>query len=899
MRRRAVVMFIVGPACLFLLGSVLQVGALAPGNEHFQRTWARTDQPVAAGQVSRTWMWGPDGFTGEISETYSESPGGQRTVQYFDKARMEITNPSGDSGSAWYVTNGLLVVELISGRLQAGDSTFESRTPAAVNVAGDADDPAGPTYATFGNLLGASPAAAGVTLTMRLSRSGQVTPDPELAEQGLTVARIDDVTNHSIASPFWDFMTSSGTIWDGTSYVQAPLFENAYFATGRPITEPYWANVKVAGTYQDVLMQCFERRCLTYNPANAPEWRVEAGNVGRHYYDWRYAQPAGTATATTTAPAMPTATSTIAPSPSVTPTTSPIASPSASPTTIPPQKYEYSHSWGGEFVPIASRLNLVSDVAADPDGDVWVVDPNLNRLLEFDSQGRYKRQIGPETVAFKSPFAMEFDAAGNLYVADSFNNRIVKLSPGGEVTGGWGTLGSGPGQLNNPQGIAIRGTTVYVADTSNYRIQVFDLDGNVITGWGSQGSAAGQFNSTSGVAVDSAGNIYVADSGNHRVQVFTSAGGYLRQFGSEGSGNGQFKFAEDVAISDDDTVYVTDWNNNRVQIFGSGGVYRGQWGRDGTGRGEFANPWGIAIDAAGNIYVADNLNYRAQKFTANGEYLFEMRDNRRGLFGIPGDVTVGLNGSILVADGLPGYERVQIYLPDGTPLEDFRPAANAPNLFGFVASVAAASDGSYYVVDTGHSRIQHYSSSWQYLGQWGTPGSGPGQFDSPQGIAFDQDGDIYVVDQGNNRVQKFDSSGGFISAWGSLGSAGGQFDAPIDIAIRGETVYVTDTNNNRVQMFGRDGSYLGEWGEQGAEPGQFDRPIGVAVDTAGDVFVVDHGNGRVQKFDGEGMFLSAWGSPGSQPGQLEVPWGIAVDSNGDVYVTEQGSFRVQVFRPST
>ncbi|MEZ4572486.1 MAG: 6-bladed beta-propeller [Thermomicrobiales bacterium] len=632
MRRRAVVMFIVGPACLFLLGSVLQVGALAPGNEHFQRTWARTDPSGAAGDW-RTWMWsGPVSLEGlpRQPRNLGRATDGSMLRQGSDGDHQ---SPSGDSGSTWYVTNGLLVVELIQA---VAGRRFYLQGHAAVNVAGDADDPAGPTYAAFETCSARHPPRPGVTLTMRLSRSGRVTPDPELAEQGLTVARIDDVTNHSIASPFWDFMTSSGTIWDGTSYVQAPLFENAYFATGRPITEPYWANVKVAGTYQDVLMQCFERRCLTYNPANAPEWRVEAGNVGRHYYDWRYAQPAGTATATTTAPAMPTATSTIAPSPSVTPTTSPIASPSASPTTIPPQKYEYSHSWGGEFVPIASRLNLVSDVAADPDGDVWVVDPNLNRLLEFDSQGRYKRQIGPETVAFKSPFAMEFDAAGNLYVADSFNNRIVKLSPGGEVTGGWGTLGSGPGQLNNPQGIAIRGTTVYVADTSNYRIQVFDLDGNVITGWGSQGSAAGQFNSTSGVAVDSAGNIYVADSGNHRVQVFTSAGGYLRQFGSEGSGNGQFKFAEDVAISDDDTVYVTDWNNNRVQIFGSGGVYRGQWGRDGTGRGEFANPWGIAIDAAGNIYVADNLNYRAQKFTANGEYLFEMRDNRRGLLGIPG-----------------------------------------------------------------------------------------------------------------------------------------------------------------------------------------------------------------------------------------------------------------------
>src|SRR5205085_2066083 len=80
----------------------------------------------------------------------------------------------------------------------------------------------------------------------------------------------------------------SGTIAtpDGTSI--GPLFEPWFYATGYPVTEPFWAAVKVAGITRDVLMQCFERRCLTYTPGNAQGWEVEMGNVGLHYYQWRY-----------------------------------------------------------------------------------------------------------------------------------------------------------------------------------------------------------------------------------------------------------------------------------------------------------------------------------------------------------------------------------------------------------------------------------------------------------------------------------------------------------------------------------------------------------------------------------------------------------------------------------
>lgn len=268
---------------------VLPAGALSPGTEPFVRTWDYTDLPVQAGQVNRTWMWGPSAFSATMEEPYAEGPNGGRVVQYFDKTRMEINVEGGiDPSSVWYVTNGLLAKELVTGQLQRGNDTFEPWGPAETNVAGDSDDPTGPTYATFGLLLGESPLPVGAAVTQRVDRDGNISDDPSLAGQGVTAATHVQETNHTVASPFWNFMISSGTVYQNGGYQEGQLFQNAFFATGFPISEAYWANVKVAGVYVNVLIQVFERRVLTYTPGNPQGWQVEAGNVGQHYYQWRY-----------------------------------------------------------------------------------------------------------------------------------------------------------------------------------------------------------------------------------------------------------------------------------------------------------------------------------------------------------------------------------------------------------------------------------------------------------------------------------------------------------------------------------------------------------------------------------------------------------------------------------
>ena len=111
---------------------------------------------------------------------------------------------------------------------------------------------------------------------------------------------------------------------------------------------------------------------------------------------------------------------------------------------------------------------------------------------------------------------------GIVYVADTVNHRIQTFSSIGDFRARWGSLGSGVGRFQNPQGIAVDGFgNVYVADTLNYRVQKFNANGEFLAHWGSLGSGDGEFNSPCGLTVDRAGNVYVADTGNHRVQVFS------------------------------------------------------------------------------------------------------------------------------------------------------------------------------------------------------------------------------------------------------------------------------------------------------------------------------------------------------------------------------------------
>ncbi len=288
MRLKLMAGLVMAAILLVHIPQALRVQAGSFGSVAFERTWTRTDALVANGRLARSFYWGPNPGLATY-EDYAQGVGGKRLVQYFDKSRMEINNPTADPANPFYVTNGLLTVELISGQMQVGDNEFLYRYPANIDLASDPDDANAPTYASFRGLLLDNADTTGATENEYIARDGTVGNDPRYATYKVTDTHYEAATKHNIPDVFWAFLNQTGPVMVGGKQSIARLSDPYFYATGYPIAEPYWASVKIAGQANtDVLIQPYERRVLTYVPSAPQGFKVQMGNIGQHYYDWRY-----------------------------------------------------------------------------------------------------------------------------------------------------------------------------------------------------------------------------------------------------------------------------------------------------------------------------------------------------------------------------------------------------------------------------------------------------------------------------------------------------------------------------------------------------------------------------------------------------------------------------------
>ena len=245
----------------------------------FRALWERSDAAVASGAASRSWLWGTAVPFGALREPYAQAAGGTRLVQYFDKGRMEINDPNADPSGQWYVTSGLLTVELVTGRVQVGDDAFQNLVPAQIPVVGDLENisPETPRYADFAGGRQAPVADRTGQLVATEFQRGQgdveITPPVPVKD-----ASYDATVGHNIPDVFTTYFTQD----------LSAMGQNWLYVMGHPISEPYWVLGRINGQVELVLVQLFERRALTYNPQNAPGWKVEFGNIGLDYYRWRY-----------------------------------------------------------------------------------------------------------------------------------------------------------------------------------------------------------------------------------------------------------------------------------------------------------------------------------------------------------------------------------------------------------------------------------------------------------------------------------------------------------------------------------------------------------------------------------------------------------------------------------
>jgi sugar lactone lactonase YvrE len=478
---------------------------------------------------------------------------------------------------------------------------------------------------------------------------------------------------------------------------------------------------------------------------------------------------------------------------------------------------------------------------------------------------------GPAAAAeFSAPSGVAFDSKGNLFVTDSNNRTIRKISPEGVVSTFAGTTGvpgyaDGQGtsaQFETPSGIAIDGgDNLYVTNTNSGAIRKVTAAGVVTTLallpplslFGYDGVQS------EGVAADASGNVYVVDSSNALVWKISPARAVSQAIGdangvgcSDGTGAAaRFNSPSGVAVDNGGFVYVGDSRNDTIRKIAPDGTVTTLAGTagfggtsDGTGpTATFFFPYGLAVDQSGNVYVADSGNQMIRKIT-------------------PGGVVTTLAGSpSLLSIGEP------VSLGGAEPAVGNGDGTGAAARFLNPTGVAVDGSGTVYVADDNTvRRVTPAGVVTTIAGTQGVSGSADGtgalaQFGMAQGVALDPYGNLYVADSGNFSVRKVTQQGVVTTlAGGTRGTADGvgaaaQFGELYGIAVDAHgTVFVTDGQFNTIRRITPDGTVTTIGGAPGLAGGSdglgrsalFNAPIGIAVDALGNVFVADTGNNLIR-----------------------------------------------------